>query len=97
MAEGLKNLEKVGNQVDVVISHSAPSSIVDIFSRGFYAHDILTDYLESVRKQVSFKAWFFGHYHENQMIGQKFIMLYENIIDLQDHLNTDLGGNISKE
>jgi len=97
MAEGLKNLEKVGNQVDVVISHSAPSSIVDIFSRGFYAHDILTDYLESVRKQISFKAWFFGHYHENQMIGQKFIMLYENIIDLQDHLNTDLWGNISKE
>ena len=93
MTEGLKNLEKVGNQVDVVVSHSAPSSIVDIFSRGFYEHDVLTDYLESVNQQISFKAWFFGHYHENQMIGQKFIMLYENIIDLQEYLNTDLWGN----
>lgn len=83
MAEGLANLDKVGNQVDFVISHSAPSSIVDIFSRGFYAHDILTDYLEKIKERISFKTWFLGHYHETQMIGQKFVMLYESVVDLQ--------------
>ena len=87
MAEGLKNLEKVGNKVDVVISHSAPLSIVAIFSRGFYTHDILTDYLEKIKERISFKTWFFGHYHETQMIGQKFVMLYDSVVDLQQFLS----------
>ena len=82
MEEGLENLQKIGNQVDFVISHSAPSSVVDIFSRGFYEHDILTDYLEKIKERLSFKTWFFGHYHETQMIGQRFVMLYESIVDL---------------
>jgi predicted phosphodiesterase len=88
MAEGLANLDKVGNQVDFVISHSAPSSVVDIFSRGLYAHDILTDYLEKIKERISFKTWFFGHYHETQMIGQKFVMLYESVVDLQQFLSS---------
>lgn len=88
MAEGLANLDKVGNQVDFVISHSAPLSIVDIFSRGFYTHDILTDYLEKIKERTSFKTWFFGHYHETQMIGQKFVMLYESVVDLQQFLSS---------
>lgn len=84
MAEGLRNLEKADNAVEFVISHSAPSSIVDVFSRGFYEHDILTDYLEEIKNRISFKTWFFGHYHETQMIGQNFVMLYEPIFDLEE-------------
>ena len=86
MAEGLLNLERVGNAVDIVISHSAPSSIVDIYSRGFYKHDVLTDYLEKVKERISFKAWFFGHYHESQMIGQKYVMLYDFFMELEQLL-----------
>ena len=80
MAEGLKNLEKVDNKVDVVISHSAPSSIVDIFSIGFFEHDVLTDYLEKIKERISFKAWFFGHYHDNRNISCDDLLLYEQII-----------------
>ena len=87
MEEGLKNLERAGNEVDVVLSHSAPSSIVDIFSRGFYKHDILTDYLETVKDRISFKHWFFGHYHDNRPVGQKFTMLYESVVELQRFMN----------
>ncbi|MBQ4289766.1 MAG: metallophosphatase, partial [Clostridia bacterium] len=89
MAKGLQNLERAGNTVDVVISHSAPSSIVDIFSRGVFEHDVLTDYLEKVKESISFNAWFFGHYHESQMIGQKFVMLYDYFVELQEFLNPE--------
>ena len=89
MNEGLKNLEKVGNDVDAVISHCAPSSIADIYSRGFYKHDILTDYLEKIKGNISFKTWFFGHYHESLMIGHKFIMLYESVMELDQFLSPD--------
>lgn len=47
MEEGLRNLEAVGGNVDVVISHCAPTSVQDILSGGLYRHDILTDYLET--------------------------------------------------
>ena len=86
MAEGLRNLERAGNAVDVVISHSAPSSIVDIYSRGFYKHDILTDYLEKVKDRISFNAWFFGHDRESQIIGKHFVMLYDFFMELEQFL-----------
>ena len=86
MDEGLSNLERAGNTVDCILSHCAPSSIQDVLSRGYYEHDELTDYFETVRRRCSFKTWFFGHYHENKMIGQKYVMLYEMIAPLSDFL-----------
>lgn len=90
MAEGLANLEKAGNKVDCILTHCAPTSIQDVISRGMYEHDALTDYLDQVRQRCSFKIWFFGHYHDNEMIGQKFIMLYGMIAPLSDFLKQDM-------
>ena len=85
-AEGLKNLAAVGNRVDVILSHCAPSSIQDILSGGFYQKDALTDYLDQIREQCSFRHWFFGHYHDNRDVGQQFTLLYEKIVPLTDYL-----------
>ena len=65
------------------------NSIQDIFSRGLYEHDALTDYLETVKQSCDFKLWFFGHYHDDEMIGRKFIMLYGMIVPLSDFLSTE--------
>ena len=86
MKEGIFNLEKVGNSVDCILTHCAPTSIQDVISGGMYEHDVLTEYLETIRQRCSFKTWFFGHYHENKMIGRKYIMLYEMIAALDDYL-----------
>ena len=94
MLEGTSNLERVGNTIDCILTHCAPSLIQDVLSRGYYEHDELTDYLETVRRRCSFKTWFFGHYHENKMIGQKYVMLYERISPLSDFLYLDF--DISK-
>lgn len=77
---GLKNLAAVDWSVDYVLTHCGPSSIVDIFSRGFYEHDELTDYLDRVREKTTFTRWFFGHYHDNREIGEDFVLLYEQMI-----------------
>ncbi len=89
MAEGLKNLEKAGNKVDCILSHCAPTSIQDVFSGGLYEHDTLTDYFEKIRRLCDFKLWFFGHYHDDKMIGQKYIMLYGMIVSLDDYLKQE--------
>lgn len=86
MKEGILNLQKNDNSVDYVLSHCAPTSVQDILSNGFYKHDQLTDYLEIVKASCEFKYWFFGHYHDNQMIGQQFVLLYDKIVPLSDFL-----------
>lgn len=86
MAEGLKNLDRCGNKVDVILTHCAPSSVQDIFSNGLYAHDRLTDYLDSVKDRCAFRHWFFGHYHDNHEVGQRFTMLYKEVVSLDDWL-----------
>lgn len=78
--EGLRNLARAGDRVDFVVSHCAPARVQDIVSEGLYKQDDLTFYLELQSQTVSFTKWFFGHYHDNRNVLDKFIMLYEQII-----------------
>ena len=72
----------MGWQVDYVITHCAPSGLVDIIGHGAYQHDRLTDFLDMVSKRLIFKEWLFGHYHDNRAIGQNYILLYEQIVQV---------------
>lgn len=76
-AEARRNLERASHAVDYIITHCAPSSIEDRLSNGTYAHDHLTDFLEKVRERTKFRYWIFGHYHDNGVIDQKFVLLWE--------------------
>lgn len=77
-------LKRHDGKVDYVLTHCAPNKIVDIIGRGMYQHDELTNYLEDVRKKTTFKRWYFGHYHDDRMFGEKFTMLYRMIIPLDE-------------
>lgn len=81
--EGFHNLEIVGNKVDYVITHCAPDKIQDsMFEGRHYTHNKLTNYLEIVRQTIEFKDWYFGHYHDDSNINNKFHCLYNNVIEL---------------
>ena len=80
MAAGRDNLNRAGNEVDYIITHCCATSTQALFSFGEYRPDALTDYFESLRQQIRFKRWFFGHYHDNRQINSLEIMLYEEII-----------------
>ena len=82
MEEGRKNLKKVCNKVDYVITHCTSSSIQAILSFGMYKRDILTDYLEEIKNTIEYQIWFFGHYHDNKKVTKKDILLYEQMIRL---------------
>lgn len=80
MVFGLKTLAENGNEVDYIVSHCCPQSIVAVFSHGFYESDSLTMYFDEVKDTVKFKKWFFCHYHDNEQVLGSYEMLYENII-----------------
>ena len=80
MAEGVHNLETHGNNVDYIVTHCCASSSQAILSGGKYKTDIVTNYLEQIKRNVKYKKWFFGHYHDNKMVNAEEILVYEQII-----------------
>ena len=81
-AEARRNLARVGHAVDYILTHCAPSGIQDRLDNGAFQHDALTDFLEEVRLGTRFDAWFLGHYHRNETLERRFVLLYERIVKL---------------
>lgn len=80
--EARRNLARVGYEVEYIITHCAPSSIENELSSGRYTHDRLTAFLEEVLEQSNFHYWLFGHYHDNKNIGNHFVLLWEQIVQV---------------
>ena len=80
--EARHSLERIQYEVDYVITHCAPSSIVDILGNGGYVHDHLTGFLEEVKERGKFHYWLFGHYHDNKIIDDRFVLLWEQMVQV---------------
>lgn len=81
-----EQLKKAEWAVDYVFSHTAPRSMepTDLFlksSRIGKADKSTEDWLEQIRKKLSYQKWYFGHYHENRMY-QNAELLFEEIKEL---------------
>lgn len=77
---GLNNLEKVSYNVDYILSHCAPSFVVKkMFD---YQADSNTAILERFGSQISFKHWYFGHYHENKK-WNRYRCFYGDILEIK--------------
>lgn len=80
MEEGRRNLAAHDNRVDFIVTHCCSSSTQALIGAGLYKPDMLTNYLEEIRRTTRFKKWFFGHYHDNRNVNAEEILLYEQII-----------------
>lgn len=79
MEHGLRNLEKHGNKVDLIVTHCCPSSLqAQFLPNGDF--DILTDYFNQLKHTVEYDKWYFGHYHFNAPIDEKPGCLYRYIL-----------------
>ncbi len=80
---GRENLKRHGWKVDYIITHCCSTSTQNQIGSGAYVSDDLTDYLEEIKGNCDFKKWFFGHYHDNQNVNEKEILLYEQMIRIR--------------
>ena len=79
--EAITNLDKHNWEVDFVLTHCAPDSVMNQIAVR-YEHDKLTNFLEAVRQDLTYDWWFFGHYHTNKNVTQQDICLYEQIVNV---------------
>ena len=69
--EALDNLDRVGNKVDFILTHTAPDKVVELLSRYVWNNsDKLTQFLQIVSETVDFKEWYFGHFHTDVDMGR---------------------------
>ncbi|MEG0894183.1 MAG: hypothetical protein RSE93_00595 [Oscillospiraceae bacterium] len=79
MVNGIENLKKVGNSVDVIITHEAPLRVRDFINFNNYESDILHKYLDTIRESTTFKEWYFGKYHNDKRIPPCYNMMFLNV------------------
>ena len=80
-AEALLNLEDHVNKVDIIVTHTAPLSII----RQFYEPEDekpFNEFLDKIKDTVDFKKWYFGHIHGDIEIDERFRLLYNDIIQI---------------
>lgn len=83
MDEGIHNLSKENNRVDYILTHCPPTSILKQMDggSGLYQADILSDYLQTIKENVEYKKWLFGHMHVNENYPwENAVGLYEQIV-----------------
>lgn len=80
--EAEKNLEKVSNTVDFVLTHCAPTSVVKKIDPG-YSKDQLTEYFETILNEKDIKEkWYCGHYHLDKDLTDKVTCLYRDMVKI---------------
>ena len=79
-----ENLEKWGWAVDFIITHCCPTSVQETLGVESCRPDALTDFLEEAARNCRFRHWFFGHYHGDRRVGEKFTLLYQKIAELKE-------------
>ena len=88
MRRGVEALEKRGNKVDYVLTHTPPERVLrrllDVDSGHAKLKDPNARLLDQFYETVKFKKWFFGHMHfDAAVIGEpNFVGLFRQIIRL---------------
>lgn len=66
-------------RVDYVLSHEAPADAFYMLSHGEYKIDSYSNFLEQIRNLITYKMWFFGHYHVDKYLAAGCRAFYEDI------------------
>lgn len=84
----LKNLERHGNKVDFILTHTcAMSTLNELFQMNYVfsrEYDVQNMFLEKIKQKVGYKYWFFGHIHRDCRINEKEILMFNKILKLED-------------
>lgn len=84
------NLQRVNHQVDYIITHTAPGESVyylSTFRRLGIHNDVaaeqpLTAFLDEVQKTVSYRHWYFGHFHVDVSLWRNQTAMLSTIREL---------------
>lgn len=87
------DIDKVDKSIsyDYILTHAAPQSIVNNHKwelcKLLYAESLIDHssegMLDQMMQDLKFKKWYFGHYHSDVALDDKFTCLYHDFIELE--------------
>ena len=83
----IETLEAAHWNCDIVLTHCAPTSCEEGIAKAtdrlaLHPMDEYTNWLDTIRNQVTYKHWFCGHYHVDAKIAEDTTVLFNNIVKL---------------
>lgn len=82
--EGIANLKRYGNKVDYIITHACGQRALMYprlrFTAGEKALCPEVGLLSNFEDVVTFKHWYFGHFHIDAELSDKYTAIYNNIV-----------------
>lgn len=80
--DGIRNLEEAGNKVDYILTHTAPDFICKQLVNHLYeGEEELQEYLGKISSLVTFKEWYYGHWHFDKDIGS-YKGMYNRVVEI---------------
>lgn len=76
--EGIKNLQKHNMNVDIVLTHTAPTQTIISHLDKEKINDPTCKMLDEFEQLINYKHWYHGHFHTDQTID-KFTAIYNKI------------------
>ena len=83
----IRNLISANANYDFVLTHVAPLELqptwlfLDFVDQSTVETDE-EEFLSEIRQKINYKAWFFGHYHGDYIIGDKEYLLYNDYVQI---------------
>lgn len=78
MDYGLENIKRFNNEVDYIITHQPPESIMLQTSVSKLDFSEFTTNLENINNIIKFKKWYSGHIHLDHKFDDKHKSIYED-------------------
>ncbi len=87
---GERNLRRINDKVDYIITHTAPSESVYYLStiqklgiKNDGAEEFpLTGFLDSVQKRTAYQRWYFGHFHVDMELWRNQAAIFSTVREL---------------
>ena len=75
--EAVRNLELHGNEVDYILTHTAPREMIRRMGCNPDPHEMeLAGFLEYVMYQIKHRHWYCGHWHMDRDLTDRFTALW---------------------
>lgn len=85
--EGFANLKRYGNKVDYIITHSCGQRALAYpklrLAAGIKIECPESQMLSNFEDIVEFKHWYFGHFHIDEQLSDKYTVLYNRVVEIK--------------
>ncbi|WP_235811104.1 metallophosphoesterase [Syntrophomonas wolfei] len=80
--EALRNLDQHNWKVDYVFTHTISNNIMK-FMRYEKEESELNTFFDLIEEELTFRHWYFGHFHADEQVKDNYRLLYIDVIPVQ--------------